>query len=139
MEYTTIHGWPQYKKDVQLAARDFFIVRGELSLHDGLSVRGDRIVVPFCLRKQILERIPEGQTGVAKCRERAAQSVWWPRTGKRHQITGRQLPTLPGEAAISGQGTPPTIDQHDHRHMAFSITISTQLRLGIALWRPAGV
>lgn len=81
MEYT-IHGWPQYKEDVQLAARDFFIIRGELSLHDGLLVRGDRIVVPFSLRKQILERIHEGHMGVAKCRERAAQSVWWPRIGK---------------------------------------------------------
>ena len=28
---------------------------------------------------------------------------------KRHKITGRQLPTLPGEAAIPGQWTPPTI------------------------------
>ena len=86
MEYT-IHGWPQYKEDVQLAARDFFIIRGELSLHDGLLVRGDRIVVPFSLRKQILERIHEGHMGVAKCRERAAQSVWWPRIGK--DITSR--------------------------------------------------
>ena len=80
MEYT-IHGWPQYKEDVQLAARDF-IIRGELSLHDGLLVRGDRIVVPFSLRKQILERIHKSHMGVAKCRERAAQSVWWPRIGK---------------------------------------------------------
>ena len=43
---------------------------------------GDGIVVPFSLRKQILEKIHEGHMGVAKCRERAAQSVWWPRTGK---------------------------------------------------------
>ena len=81
MEYT-IHGWPQYKEDIQLAARDFFIIRGELSLHDGLLVRGDRIVVPSSLRKQVLERIHEGHMGVAKCREYAAQSVWWPRIGK---------------------------------------------------------
>ena len=81
MEYT-IHDWPQYKEDVQLAAGDFFIIRGELSLHDGLLVKEDRIVVPFSLRKQILERIYEGHKGVAKCRERAAQSVWWPQIGK---------------------------------------------------------
>ena len=80
MEYT-IHGWPQYREDVQLAARDF-IIRGKLRLHDGLLVRGDRIVVPFSLRKQILERIHEGHMGVAKYRECAAQSVWWPRIGK---------------------------------------------------------
>ena len=45
-------------------------------------MRGDRIVVPFSLRKLILERIHEGHMSVAKCRERAAQSVWWPRIGK---------------------------------------------------------
>ena len=45
-------------------------------------MRGDRIVVPFSLRKQILEGIHEDYMGVAKCRERAAQSVWWPRIGK---------------------------------------------------------
>ena len=39
MEYT-IHGLPQYKEDVQLAARDF-IIRGELSLHDGLLAWGE--------------------------------------------------------------------------------------------------
>ena len=81
MEYT-IHGWPQYKEGVQLAARDFFIIRGELSLHDGLLVRGDRIVVPFSLRKHILERILDGHMGMAMCRECAAQSVWWPQIGK---------------------------------------------------------
>ena len=81
---------------------DFFIMKGELSLHGGLLVRGDGIVVPFSLRKQIMERIHEGHMGVAKCRERAAQSVWWPRIGK-DKITDRQLPTLPGDAAIPGQ------------------------------------
>ena len=89
MEYT-IHGWPQYMEDVQLAARDFFIIRGELSLHDGLLVRGDRIVVPFSLRKQILQ---------GTCCTISVVATDW----KRHKITGRQLPTLPGEAAIPGQ------------------------------------
>ena len=35
MEYT-IHGWPQSKEDVQLAATDLFIIRGKLNIHDGL-------------------------------------------------------------------------------------------------------
>ena len=101
-EYT-IHGWPQYKEDVQLAARDFFIIRGELSLHDGLLVRGDRIVVPFSLRKQILERIHDGHMGMAKCREHAAQSVLWPQTGKdiKSQVTSCQhcLEKQPSQAS----------------------------------------
>ena len=72
-------------------------------------MRGDRIVVPFSLRKQILERIHEGHVGRGKvqgtcCTISVVATDW-----KRHKITGRQLPTLPGEAAIPGQWTPPTI------------------------------
>ncbi|XP_070173810.1 uncharacterized protein [Littorina saxatilis] len=32
----TVAGWPEYKQDVMLAARDFFTIRGELSVCDGL-------------------------------------------------------------------------------------------------------
>ena len=121
MEYT-IHGWPQYK-DVQLAARDFFIIRGELSLHDGLLVREDRIVVPFSLRKQIVERIHEGHMGMAKFRERAAQSVWWPRIGKdiksrvascRHCL--KKQPSQASEPLLPS-ALPETLSEGRHWHL----------------------
>jgi hypothetical protein len=78
MEYT-IDGWPTYKQDVKLAARDFFAVRGELSVWNGLLLRGERIVIPYSLRGDLLERIHDGHMGIVKCRERAAMSVWWPK------------------------------------------------------------
>ena len=101
MEYT-IHGWPQYKEDVQLAARDFFIIKGELSLHGGLLVRGDGSH-SFQLEKTNSGKNPRGPHGRGKlqgtcCTISVVATDW-----KRHKITGRQLPTLPGEAAIPGQ------------------------------------
>ena len=77
MEYTLV-GWPTYKQDVWLAARELFGVRNELSVCDGLLLRGDRIVIPFSVRSEILERIHDGHMGIGKCRERANQAVWWP-------------------------------------------------------------
>jgi transposase InsO family protein len=74
----TREGWPQYKEDVILAARELYGVKDELSVCDGLLIRGKRIVVPFSLRKQILDRIHDGHQGIVKCRERANQGVWWP-------------------------------------------------------------
>ena len=80
VKYTT-EGWPQYKEDVQLAARPYYALRGELSVYDGLLLRGSRIVIPESLRKEMLEKVHLGHLGVTKCKERAAQSIWWPQIG----------------------------------------------------------
>ncbi|KAI4890200.1 hypothetical protein NFI96_001996, partial [Prochilodus magdalenae] len=75
-------GWPEYLDSVPESARDFYQVRGELSEVDGLVLRGSRIVIPEGMRKVILERIHDGHQGLNKCRERALQSVWWPKMGQ---------------------------------------------------------
>jgi len=78
----TISGWPVYKEKVQLAARNLFAIRGELSVVDGILTRGDRIVIPYPLRREILDRIHDGHLGITKCHEHANQCVWWPGISK---------------------------------------------------------
>ena len=78
----TINGWPAYKEDVKLAARDFYSVRGELSVVDGLLVRDTRIVIPYDMRAEILDILHQGHQGLTKCRQFANQSVWWPGISK---------------------------------------------------------
>ena len=77
MEYT-LNGWPTEKENVVLAVRNLFAVRGSFSVHDGLLVYNDRLVIPYKLRAFYLSKIHEGHLGIVKCRERASQSVWWP-------------------------------------------------------------
>ncbi|GFN96599.1 Pol polyprotein [Plakobranchus ocellatus] len=55
-EYTT-SGWPMYEEYVKLAARELYGVRNELSVVDGLLLRGDCIIIPYKMRKEILNRI----------------------------------------------------------------------------------
>ena len=57
----TRKGWPKYKEDVQLSARELYSVKDELSEYKGLLIRGCRIVIPFSERKEILDRIHDGQ------------------------------------------------------------------------------
>ena len=86
----TLSGWKEGAKQHDL--KDFFACRGELSvlyLTSGtLLMYGRRIVIPSSLREEMLTRLHnDGHFGLNKCRQRAAESVWWPRISidlKRH-------------------------------------------------------
>ena len=75
-------GWPSHASFVAPIAQPYYSVRGLLSIHDGLITYDDHLIFPRCLRADVLQKIHEGHQGITKCRERAHQSVWWPKTGE---------------------------------------------------------
>ena len=50
----------------------------DLSICNGLLLKGNRIVIPDDLRNEVLEQLHTGHQGLVKCKERARVSVWWP-------------------------------------------------------------
>ena len=82
MQYC-VQGWPDRNK-LEGTVKHYWAERAFLSVHDGLLLRGTRLVIPSTMRNGVLERIHEGHQGVVKCRERARQTVWWP--GLSNQI-----------------------------------------------------
>lgn len=77
----TLHGWPEDEDLAEL--KDYHAVRGQFSVMDvSLLVFNGRLVIPECLRAQMLQRIhDDGHMSLTKSRERAHASVWWPRLG----------------------------------------------------------
>ena len=76
VQYTQ-SGWPS-SQSLYGAVKHYLPVATELSVKDGLLMRGSRIVIPAALRLEMLDRIHTGHQGISKCRERARQSLWWP-------------------------------------------------------------
>ena len=77
MKQYCLQGWPN-KGGVSLVVRPYHAVAAEISISEGLLLRGRRIIIPSSLRKEILQRLHMGHQGISKCRDRAKQSVWWP-------------------------------------------------------------
>ena len=71
-------GWPA-KQTLPASLKPYHSVAGEITVANDLLLRGSRIIIPPQLRKEVLQRIDDGHLGITKCRERAKQSVWWPR------------------------------------------------------------
>jgi hypothetical protein len=53
-------------------------IRDELSVHQGLILKGSKIVIPTKMRKEILIKIHAGDQGREKCKQCARQVVFWP-------------------------------------------------------------
>ena len=71
-------GWPAHQRQMPLNIQQFWPMRGEMTVDDGLLLRGNRIVVPQQLRKETLEKIHSGHQGMRKCQQRISTAVWWP-------------------------------------------------------------
>ena len=77
MQYVQ-HGWPEEKRRVHGPIAKYWSERGNISLHNGLLLRGRQIIIPPRLRADVLRRLHDGHQGITKKRANAASSVWWP-------------------------------------------------------------
>ncbi|CAB3997437.1 Hypothetical predicted protein, partial [Paramuricea clavata] len=68
-----LEGWPD-KHMVPDAVKSYWRERGELTVVQSLIMKGTRILIPSCMRLNVLDKIHEGHLGITKCRERAKQS-----------------------------------------------------------------
>ena len=71
-------GWPLSKNDVDPQIRHYFPFRDELTIEDGIILRGERFVVPQSLVPEMKAKIHTGHMGINSCLRRARSLLYWP-------------------------------------------------------------
>lgn len=84
-------GWPA-KHELTGAIRPYYPVLTEITVANGLLLRGSRLIIPASMRLEILDKIHTGHQGITKCRERARQSIWWPGLSKQLEELVKNCP-----------------------------------------------
>ena len=72
-----IKGWPDNRCDCPVFLRDFWNYRDELSILDGLVLKGTRIIVPKSCQDDLLRKLHKGYFGVECTKPWARDSVYW--------------------------------------------------------------
>ena len=75
-------GWPETTTQLEAELKPYYPYRDELTVQDGIVLRGDRIVIPFSLRKLVKQKVHAGHKGVNSCIRRARDLVYWPGISK---------------------------------------------------------
>ena len=60
------------------ATTPYWNCRDEISVHDGILFRGERVIVPKKLQHEMLQIIHSAHLGVEKCKRRARDVLYWP-------------------------------------------------------------
>ena len=71
-------GWPDHRNSCPSSVKPFWNYGDELSVMQGLVFKGERIVIPMALRKDMVKRVHIGHMGMVKCKNRAKEVMFWP-------------------------------------------------------------
>ena len=82
----TMEGWPDNINNIPESAKEFWKVRDQLHVADGLIFVGERLVVPTTMKNVVLQAIHEG---IERCKQRGRSCVYWPKQTKECEICSK--------------------------------------------------
>ena len=71
-------GWPNNRDACKPSTREYWNIRDELSVIDGIIFKGERILVPQEMRPEMLQKIHTCHLGIEKTKQRAREILFWP-------------------------------------------------------------
>lgn len=76
LQQVILEGWPDDKLHLDPEVRPYFSMRNEMTVQDGLILRGNRLVVPTSPRAVLKEKLHSTHLGVEECCRRARECLY---------------------------------------------------------------
>ena len=76
---TILQGWPENKAEVHEYLLPYYDFRDELVSQDDLIFKGDQIVIPAEMRKEMIASVHTTHIGIEGSIRKARDSMFWPR------------------------------------------------------------
>ena len=78
LKYTITHGWSSTIREEPSKIHPYWTFREELTIEDGIILKGTQIVIPHQKCEATLKIIHEGYLSLGKCKLRAKDTIYWP-------------------------------------------------------------
>ena len=78
LKHTVQTGWPHNICDLPREIQPFWTFHEEMTIEDGLLLKGTHIIIPQTLCKEMIQLLHTGHLRLEKCLNRAKQSTYWP-------------------------------------------------------------
>ncbi len=101
---------PESRSEVSPEVRPYFNFLDEMSVIDGIIFKGEKVVIPSSMQREMLGIIHESHLGMVKCKQLARDVLYWPGLNKQiedmvsrcsacqsHRATQQKEPLLPTE------------------------------------------
>ena len=72
-----LKGWPDKRDECPEILKPYWTYRDELSVLDGLVLKGTRIIIPNSCRDDVLDKVHEGRFKIERTKLRAHDTVYW--------------------------------------------------------------
>ena len=78
LQHQIIKEWSLNTNEVDESILPYFNIRVELAIYEGIVMKGNHIIVPMNMRKEMKQLLHTSHIGITKITARARKTLYWP-------------------------------------------------------------
>ena len=78
LKTTIFVGWSEPREQTPVHIREYWNYREELTLHNGVLFKNQKVIIPKAMRPEMISRIHSSHLGIESCLRKARDLVFWP-------------------------------------------------------------